>query len=338
MISIERVDINTVSFGTIDKFEDRTIMQTKPWLDFVVATQKAEPVITTVKDDGNILGYFTGLIVKKFGVRILGSPFKGWASAYMGFNLVPGQRRREVLKVLPPFAFKELGCHYLEIVDRYLCEEDYKGLSYVGQVFQGYEIDLTKSEEELFANMYKKGCQWCIRKAKKSGVVIEEADDLSFADDYYSQLIDVFAKQSLVPPHGINRVQQLIKHIFPTGNLLLLRARSPEGVCIATGIFPAFNETAYFWGAASLGKYQNLRPNEALFWHAMKYWKAHSMKKLDMGGSGDYKRKYGCYKIFVPHIMKGKYRSLIPMRNLAQKIHGIQQRILGCCKKPLGSA
>jgi hypothetical protein len=182
--------------------------------------------------------------------------------------------------------------------------------------------------------MSKKGCQWCIRKAQKSGVVIEEANDAAFADDYYAQLKDVFKKQSLTPPHGIERPQQLIKHVFPTGNLLLLRARNPEGVCIATGIFPAFNGIAFFWGAASWRQYQNLRPNELLFWHAVRYWKARGMKKFDMGGGGEYKRKYGCYEIFVPYLMKGKYGVLVPMRNFAKMTHGFKQRITGFFTKP----
>src|SRR5436189_3057502 len=94
-------------------------------------------------------------------------------------------------------------------------------------------------------------CRRCIRKAKKVGVTIEEADDPEFADDYYAQLRDVFAKQSLVPTYGVDRVQALIAHLHPTGRLLLLRARGPDGASIATGIFPAMNGSMYFWGGAS---------------------------------------------------------------------------------------
>jgi hypothetical protein len=327
MISMERIELSRVPWDVVDRFADRTIMQTRAWLNFIAATKNAEIVVAAVKNDDDTVGYFTGLIVKKFGVRILGSPFKGWASAYMGFNLPVGWPRREVLKVLPAFAFKKLQCHYLELTDRYLCEEDYKDLGYAYKISQGYEIDLSKSEEELFANMYQKSCRWCINKAKKCGVVIEEASDAAFADDYYVQLTDVFAKQSLVPPHRVDRVQQLIKYIFPTGNLLLLRAKSPEGVCIATGIFPAYNGTAYFWGAASWRQYQNLCPNEPLFWYALKYWKAHGCKKFNMGGGGNYKRKYGCHEIFTVCLMKSRYGFLIHMRNLAHSMHRARQKI-----------
>ena len=42
-------------------------------------------------------------------------------------------------------------------------------------------------------------CRRCIRKAEKSGVTVEEAHDLAFADDNDEQLKDVFAKQGKLP-------------------------------------------------------------------------------------------------------------------------------------------
>jgi hypothetical protein len=64
-------------------------------------------------------------------------------------------------------------------------------------------------------------------------------------------------------------------------------------------------------------------------WYAMRYWKARGIKKLDMGGGGDYKKKYGGYEIWVPRLMKAKYDVLTLLRNLAQRAWGIRQRILG---------
>src|SRR5205085_2043438 len=140
----------------------------------------------------------------------------------------------------------------------------------------------------------------CIRKAERVGVTIEEADDLEFADEYYAQLRDVFAKQSLVPTYGKERVTELIRRLHPTGRLLLLRARSRDGECIATGIFPGMNGSAYFWGGASWREYQILRPNEALMWHAIRHWQARGAVRFDLGGGAEYKRKYGGAEIVVP--------------------------------------
>ena len=328
MISMERIDLDNVPWQELDQFSDRTIFQTPPWLGFLAKTQGAEPIVSAVKENGHTLGYFTGMVTKKLGFKILGSPFRGWTTGYMGFNLPPGFPRRQVLQALPTFAFRDLGCHYLEIIDRHIYKDDYCDQSYSVHSTRIFEIDLTQSEDQLLANM-DSACRRCIRKAAKCGVSTEEASDMGFADEYYAQLRDVFAKQSLVPTYSLERVRELIDYLLPTGHLLLLRARSAEGLCIATGIFPAFNDAAYFFGGASWREHQILRPNEPLIWHAMRYWKARGMSKFDMGGRAAYKRKYGIYECEASTGMKAKYESLISLRNLAQRVWKVRQRTLG---------
>ena len=331
MMYFEKIDFNQVPWDELEGYPDRTLAQTLPWLNFIKATQAAEPVVAVIKAKGIVQGYFTGLIVKKYGFRILGSPFQGWTTLYMGFNLLPGTDRHRVLQSLSSFVFNELGCHYLEIADRNISEKDVSGLSFDRDIFYSFEIDLTREEDELYKAL-SKSCRWSIKKAIKCNIEIEEANDLSFAEDYYAQLQDVFAKQSLVPKYDLNRVQELIRQVHSSGNLLLLRARNEEGVCIATGLFPAFNDTAYFWGGASWRKYQKLQPNELIMWHAMRYWKARGIKKFDMGGGGDYKRKYGVYLIQVLRLKKAKYACLIVLRDLAYKVWRIQLNYWGWLK------
>ena len=172
-------------------------------------------------------------------------------------------------------------------------------------------------------------CRRCVRKAEKSGVVIEEASDLAFADEYFTQLQDVFAKQGLVPTYTVERVRSLIKHLLPTGNLLLVRARDAEGKCIATGIFPGFNKIAEFWGNASFRSSQILRPNEYIQWYVMRYWKRRGIAIYDWGGGGTYKEKYGCVPHSVPWFTKSRYPMVSKFRNEAKKMFERKQRFLG---------
>jgi lipid II:glycine glycyltransferase (peptidoglycan interpeptide bridge formation enzyme) len=123
-----------------------------------------------------------------------------------------------------------------------------------------------------------------------------------------------------MPTYGVERVRELIQALLPTGRLLLVRARAPSGEPIATGIFPAMNGTAYFWGGASWRQHQHYRPNEAIFWYAMRYWKHHGMKSLDMGGGGDYKRKYGPVEFTVPSLHKSRIAGLAQLRDLAEAV------------------
>jgi hypothetical protein len=213
-------------------------------------------------------------------------------------------------------------------MDRNLSSGDLDGLDVPCRMYRGFEIDLTRDENELFANMTS-ACRRCIRKAEKEGIIVEVAHGLEFADEYYAQLEDVFAKQLLVPTYNVERVRQLITHVHPTGHLLLLRARDQNGRGVATGIFPHMNGVLYFWGGASWRKHQHLRPNEAIQWAAMKIGKQNGLHTYDMGGGGEYKRKYGGSEIEVPWFRKSKYPWVQYMRDMAEQSHRVGHRVFG---------
>jgi CelD/BcsL family acetyltransferase involved in cellulose biosynthesis len=92
------------------------------------------------------------------------------------------------------------------------------------------------------------------------------------------------------------------------------------------------HDRMYFWGGASLREYQILRPNELLQYQAMTYWKARGIGLYDMGGSGEYKRKYGGYEIAVPWVRKSKYAFLGRLRDTAAQLQRTRQRVLGKCQ------
>lgn len=329
----ERLDIRGDDWPRkIDTIPARTIYQTPAWLAFLSKTQNGELVVGVLREGKETLGYFTGLIVRKLGLRILGSPFPGWSTDYMGFALTAGVDRLRAVQALIDFAFKELGCVHLEVMDRALTVNDLGGLGVQHRGCPGFEIDLTRDEDELFSDMTS-ACRRCVRKSEKERVIIEEAHDLKFADEYYAQLQDVFAKQSLVPTYDIQRVRQLITYVHPTGHLLLLRARDRGGRCIATGIFPHMNGVMYFWGGASWRHHQLLRPNEAIQWHAMQIGKQNGLRTYDMGGGGEYKRKYGGRKIEVLWFRKSKYPWISYLRDIALRCHKVRQRGLGHFKR-----
>jgi hypothetical protein len=328
-LRLEAIDFGAVPWQELDAMPDRTVFQTREWLLFVQATQKATPVVAALRDGSDTVGYFTGLVARKLGIKVLGSPFPGWTTSYMGFNLRPGVVRREAMAALPDFAFEQLRCMHLEFMDRQCTPEDYRALGWEYRMIGTFEVDLTADEETIFRRMKQGSCRWSIRKAAKSGVVIAEASDDAFAEEYYAMLQEVFAKQGLVPTYGLDRVRRLIHHMCSTGRLLLLRARSPDGASIATGIFPAYNTTMTFWGGASWRQYQKFQPNEAVIWHAMRYWKERGMQTFDMCGGGEYKRKYGGRRIVVPWGRLSRYRIFSLARRAAAKAFWLRWKLLG---------
>ena len=322
------IDFNEADWQILDQFEDRTVFQTREWLLFVAKAQRGVPVIAEIIDSGSRVGYFSGLTFSRFGLKILGSSFPGWTTPYMGFNLMAGASRSAALTAIEKLAFDRLKCVHIEVSDPNFTADDGAQLGFEAEYYASYRTDLRRSEDEIFNGM-ESACRRCIRKAGKSGVVIEEAHDKAFADEYYEQLKEVFAKQGLVPTYGVERVRALVDYLGPTGRLLLLRARDPQGNCIATGIFPGFNKISEFWGNASIRSGQSLRPNEAIHWYAMRYWKRRGVEIHDWGGEGKYKEKYGCVPHRVPWFTKSRYKLISRLRGEARKAYERKQRLLG---------
>jgi hypothetical protein len=327
-----RIPTNEVEWKTLDGFEDRVLFQTRDWVNFLAESQRAVPVVAALYDSGDVIGYFTGLVFSRMGMRILGSPFPGWITPYMGFNLRPGIPRAEALRALEVFAFRELQCLHLEVSDRFCTVQDGESLGFSCEPCHTLVTDLRQPEQKILRSM-SESCRWSIRKAEKAGVRIEEACDEEFAEDYYEQFKDVLAKQGLVPAYGLTRIKQLIRHMLPTGKLLLLRARDPQGVCIATGIYPALNKVADFWGNASFRQAQHLRPNELLHWHAVRYWKQRGVELFDWGGGvnfrGVYKTKYGGEPLCYPRFRKSRFAFLDTLRMEARTLFHLGQRLRG---------
>jgi hypothetical protein len=322
------IDFKLADWKHLDSFEDRTVFQTREWLQFVSESQNATPVLAELRDGNEVLGYFTGLTFSKFGLKVLGSSFPGWTTPYIGFNLNAGISRRAALETLEKFAWDSLRCLHMEVSDPHFTFEDGESLGFKAEYYASYRTDLTKSEEELFNGM-ESACRRCIRKAEKSGLKIEEAQDLAFADEYCEQLKDVFARQGLVPTYSVDRVRALVRNLGPTGRILLIRVRNPQGKCIATGIYPGFNRIAEFWGNASFRAHQSLRPNEACHWYAMRWWKQRGVTIFDWGGEGSYKEKYGCVPHRVPWFTKSRYQIVGVLRNEARNMFARRQKFLG---------
>lgn len=329
MLCFEPFDGDLEAWGAIlETFPDRDVFQTPPWMRFLAESQQATPVVAVLRDGSDTAGYFAGLTVRRGGAKILGSPFSGWTTECMGLRLREGVDKRAAVEALARFAYRRLGCLHLEFRDPSFAPEDLAGTGFSSSVSHHLVVDLARSEDEIYQSFSAKSCRYSIRKAEKLGVVIEEATDEKFAEDFYSQLVDVFSKQSLQPTYDQRRVQLLLKHMVPSGNLLLLRAREPSGRCVATAIFVGSNRSAHFWGNASWREDQHFCPNEALHWYAVRYWKRRGMCRYDLGG-GAYKLKYGGTLFHTYHFRKSKYFWVETAYNFARRCFSIKQNLLG---------
>ena len=124
MLEIRTLEPRDIPWSALDAFEDRVVFQTRAWLEFIADSQRARPVVAEIRDGDAVAGYFSGLVVRKFGVRILGSSFPGWTTPYIGFNLMPGYSRSQMLEPLVRWAFRELRCIHVEVSDCHFLPTD----------------------------------------------------------------------------------------------------------------------------------------------------------------------------------------------------------------------
>ena len=97
------------------------------------------------------MGLFSGAIIRKDGLRILGSHAARWTSGYMGFAV--GSKVRAVSSdPLREFAFRQLGCVHVELRTEALAKSDVPD-SWQQRSLHGYELDLSQSEDALFNAM-----------------------------------------------------------------------------------------------------------------------------------------------------------------------------------------
>ena len=247
----------------------------------------------------------------------------------MGFDFVHDANRMDILPTLCEFLYREFKCSYIEVTDRTISIEEAEKYGFVYIPVHTLELEIDRTDEELF-NVFKSDCRNFIRQFERRGATIEiaEPNDI-FAEEYYCQLEDVFAKQGLVPNYSCKKVKCILKHLKDTDNVLCIRVRDQEGNSIATSIFFGYNNKFYFWGGASYRSGQHYRPNEYMIWTAIKYWRDRGCSTFDMVGVRDYKRKFGPHEEVYAKLIFTKYPILLPLRNMAKKAYFTLLKVKG---------
>ncbi|MGU8573760.1 GNAT family N-acetyltransferase [Clostridium perfringens] len=332
MYNFEIINLNNINEKEYYKFKEKCLFTTKEWLNYIMINQNAKPFIIRITYKEKFIGYFTACIFSKFGIKIVASPFNGWTTGYMGFDVIDEVNKVDLIQPIAKFIFKNFKCMYIQISDRFILEDDIKKENFNYFMNKSIELYINRTNEELF-KIFKTDCRNFIRQFERRGAKIEIAQaNKEFANEYYEQLKEVFAKQGLVPTYSIEKVIDLFQ-CLNDDQILCLRVRNPDGKCIATTIFVGYNKRFYFWGAASYREFQFYRPNEYMIWFAIKYFRDKGYEYFDMYGERPYKNKFGPEKIEYPCIMITKFKFLIKLREYAKKLVWLRFRLKGIRKK-----
>ena len=184
---------------------------TGEWLSFLQNNQGGDPVVLKLISDGKCKAYFVGVIVKKAGMKILGSPFDGWLTPDMGFIRLDDIDINIAIESIRMYAFSKLNCSFVQIIDKNISFDQVHHNKAIIEMTRVLHIDNQRSQEDVLSDFSKNGRR-DVRASYRKGLTFRQmAFDRYFADIYYDQLIDVFEKQNLKPFYSISKIYDLVE-------------------------------------------------------------------------------------------------------------------------------
>lgn len=148
-----------------------------------------------------------------------------------------------------------------------------------------FVLDITKSEEELMAQMHQK-TRYNVRVAQKHGVEIkEETDEKSFED--YLSLVEETTKRQRFYSHS-KSYQKILWETLRKNNVGLnarLFLGKYKGKTLVAWMLFVFKDTLYYPYGASSNQNRETMASNLMMWEAIKFGKKMGLSKFDMWGS-----------------------------------------------------
>ena len=151
-----------------------------------------------------------------------------------------------------------------------------------------FQIDLTKSEEELMKGFHSK-TRYNIRYAKRKGVkVVEDNSDNAF--ETYLELTRKTVERQGFYAHTEKYHRLMWKHLHqspatshqpPIAHLL---TATHHKQIIAAWILFVWKDMLYYPYGASTNKHKNVQANSLMMWEAIRFGKKLGLKKFDLWG------------------------------------------------------
>ena len=298
------------------RYDTKTLFHETPWLEHIQSIHpNGKLTYFEITEDGQRLGYFCALRLRKALIQIYGSPLGGTGTNYMGPVVNRDTDQVSLVSALQAFVRRSRFTH-LELANDWLNPETMLSNGFEMHPSVTHTIELPKDEGAAWDKL-KSACRNRIRKAEKNGLEVKIVEDLSLANEYYDQFIEVYAKQGMVTPFGPDRPRSLMQCLVPAKRILPLRITHEDDV-VATGLFPFDEKCIYFWGAASWLRFHKLCPNELLHWSVIKFAISRKIPLYNMcGGKSQFKAKFGGTDIPYNHYSQ----SSLPMMKQARKLY-----------------
>jgi CelD/BcsL family acetyltransferase involved in cellulose biosynthesis len=219
------------------------------------------------------------------------------------------------------WAHAHLGCAHLEVLARVDPAELAVPPGMSCATFHSFERPLVDDATMLAA--MSTNARRNIRRSQRRGVRIEAVgveQAADFAWESFSQVRDAFLRREVSPSYGPRRTRELLDTMLPGGRLLATRAVTADGRCAGTCISAGTpgGRATFLTGAADAAML-DVRPNEALMWHAMTTWRDRGAQVFDFGGGGTYKQKFGCRPVESAWVRSSLLPGAEPARATARR-------------------
>lgn len=146
--------------------------------------------------------------------------------------------------------------------------------------FWGHQLEL-EADEAAQAARVESAARRAVRKAEKSGVAVEFAQDSAALRAFYD-LLCLTRKRHGVPPQPWNFFAKIHRHILATGQGWVVLARH-QNIPVAGAVFFHFGRTAIFKYGASDETRQEIRANNLVMWETIKRYGKAGYKSIDFG-------------------------------------------------------
>lgn len=141
-------------------------------------------------------------------------------------------------------------------------------------------IDLSKSEEELLAEM-RRQTRYDVRRAEKLGIKVEKSNSEEIFREFRNEQAKTARRQNFIPPSL--KVLLAEREAFDD-DIVIYTAETSEGEKIAYGLVIKTGKEGDYYEAASTELNRKLPGAHALLWRAVKDLKADGFKRFNLWG------------------------------------------------------
>lgn len=145
-----------------------------------------------------------------------------------------------------------------------------------------FQLDISKSEEELLKNMHQK-TRYNLRLAEKRGVEIIEDNSEKGLEDYWKLMEETTKRQGFFA-HGKEYHRKMWQTMTESGMGHLFKAVY-EGKTLTTWMVFILNDTIYYPYGASSNEHREVMASNLMMWEVIRFGKKNNCKLFDMWGS-----------------------------------------------------